>query len=294
MPEDKKEADNKANASHDANNHKPTIVIKRIKKVVKKHHGGAWKIAYADFVTAMMTFFLLLWLLSMLNKYQLEGISAYFKQPIKTVIRQNIDPKMDKVKNENTITTSQLTPPKSAPDKDDIEKDEQTKKQLAASEMMKKDLENQLNTKPELSEFKNSLNFVVLAQGLKIELKDLENKAMFSSGKTDFGKYAKRLLSWLGPALNKYPNRIMIVGHTDNKPFGGEENYTNWELSADRSNATRRELIKSGMFPERIVRVVGAADVDKLDTAADDQDPANRRIAIIILTDDAYNKMKQE
>lgn len=287
--------DTKNKGGHD-DHKKNIIIIKKVKKVIHKSHGGAWKIAYADFVTAMMTFFLLMWLLSMLNKYQLEGISEYFKNPRKTITKQNIDPKLDKVKNEKTTTTDKLTPPKAAPENDDVEKDmnEKEKKLRAASEAMKKDLQDQLKSDPKLSQYENALNFVVTSQGLKIELKDLENQVMFTSGKTDFGNYAKEVLTWLGQAMNKYPNRVMIVGHTDSKPFPGEDGYSNWELSADRANATRRELIDSGMKPEKIVRIVGAAATDKLETAKSSDDPANRRISIVVLTDEAFNKMQDE
>lgn len=284
----------KANANaHDAKHN--IIVIKRVKKHVHKHHGGSWKIAYADFVTAMMTFFLLMWLLSMLNKYQLQGISEYFKKPISEKSIQSTDDKKDKVDTGVTKTTDTLKAvnPKTKPSDSKEAKDNKDKGR-AESEKIKQDLESQLKANPKVSEFANSLNFVVLSQGLKIELKDLQNQTMFSSGKTDFGDYAKEILNWLAPMMNKYPNRVMIIGHTDSKPFGGNPEYTNWELSADRANATRRELIKHGMAPDKIVRIVGMADVDKLETAADSLDPKNRRIAIIVLTEDAYQKMLAE
>lgn len=280
--ENTKKSDESSHANHH-NDKRPIIIIKKIKKVHNKHHGGSWKIAYADFVTAMMTFFLLMWLLSMLNKYQLEGISQYFKTPLKVVqggggAKQASDKKMTKEEAKKKM-------------EDDMKTEEKRRQE---SEIMKRDLENQLKNDPKLSQYKNALNFVVTAEGLKIELKDLENKPMFSTGKTDFDKYAKDLLNWLGPSINKYPNRLMIIGHTDGKPFNGANGYTNWELSADRANATRRALIDSGMNPEKVARVVGTADVDKLDTAKDNLDPANRRIVMIILTDEAFQRLQDQ
>lgn len=278
----------------DAKHHeRPIIIIKRVKKVHNKHHGGAWKIAYADFVTAMMTFFLLLWLLSMLNKYQLQGISEYFQRPIKTVITQQPDPKKEIINTKENQTTDKkpnVNQNNAASDKS-IPKEKQEK---AASEKIKADLEKQLQENPIISQYKNMLNFTVTSQGLKIELKDLENKPMFSSGKTDFAEYASTILDWLALAMNKYPNRVMILGHTDSKPIQGDNNYTNWELSADRANATRRELVNNGMMPEKIVRIVGVADVDKLNATVKSDDPANRRIEIVILNDEAFNKMQNE
>lgn len=260
-----------------------TIIKKVKKKVHNKHHGGSWKIAYADFVTAMMTFFLLMWLLSMLNKSQLEGISEYFKDPHRGYTEEK---PQEKPQEEPKLAVS---------GGEVLEQIEKEKQGRAESEKIKQELVTQLKENPKVSEYENALNFVVMSEGLKIELKELENQTMFSNGKTDFAKYATAILDWLGPALNKYPNRVMIIGHTDAKPYaGGLANYSNWELSSDRANATRRTLIEHGMQPEKIVRISGMADIDKLDSAADGLDPANRRIVIIILTDEAYKKILSE
>jgi len=255
-----------------------TIIKKVKKKMYHKGHGGSWKVAYADFVTAMMTFFLLMWLLSMLNKSQLEGISKYFKDPNRGYTEET-------PKNEAKL----------APSGDEVIKSiQKEKKNRQESEQMKKDLVKQLKENPKVSQYENILNFVVTAEGLKIELKELENKAMFSTGKADFADYAQDILDWLGPALNKYPSRVMIIGHTDGAQYNGVPNYSNWELSTDRANATRRALIDHGMLPEKIVRISGMADTDKLETAVDNMDPKNRRIVIIILNDDAYKKIMDQ
>ncbi len=296
IPSKEEEASHQQPEHHNnkaAHHQRPIIIIKRIKKVHNKHHGGAWKIAYADFVTAMMTFFLLLWLLSMLNKYQLQGISEYFQRPIKTVIAQQEDPNKEII---NTVTnqTSKKKPEISVNNAAAEKAVPNQKQEKAASEKIKADLEKQLQENPVINQYKNMLNFTVTSQGLKIELKDLENKPMFSSGKTDFADYASTIIDWLATAMNDYPNRVMILGHTDSKPIQGDQNYTNWELSADRANATRRELISHGMKPEKVVRIVGVADVDKLNAKISSDDPANRRIEIVILNDDAFNKMQNE
>lgn len=282
------------NINHNAKSQGNIIIIKRIKKIVHGHHGGAWKIAYADFVTAMMTFFLLMWLLSMLNKYQREGISDYFKRPMKDLIAQKTDPKNGVVKIQDTSTTNKSVKKNTVAEAANIKKIPKAEENKLASEQIKTDLENQLKSNPKISQYKNVLNFKVTSQGLKIELKDLKDKPMFSSGKTNFADYASAIIEWLASAMNKYPNRVMILGHTDSNPINGSDEYTNWELSADRSNATRRELVHYGMKPEKVVRIVGVSDIDKLESAKTPEDASNRRIEIVILNDDAFERMQKE
>lgn len=156
---------------------------------------------------------------------------------------------------------------------------------------MKIDLENKLKSDPQISQYKNQLNFVVTSDGLKIELNELKDKPMFSEGKVDFQKYAANILSWLSAQINTYPNQVIIIGHTDAVPYANEDTYSNWELSADRANATRRILIKSGMKQEKILRVIGGAATDLLDKQQGNN-PSNRRIEIIILTNEAAKHMQ--
>lgn len=254
------------------------IIIKKIKKS-HGHHGGAWKIAYADFVTAMMAFFLLLWLLSLLNKYQLEGIAKYFQKPIKQVFVGNQKVRPNGASPQNMGSAKDQNQGGIPP----FEKGANKQELLKLKNQMEKDLAND----PVLSQYKNALNFVITANGLKIELHDLDNKPMFSSGRTDFEYYAESILSWLTKEINKYPNRVVVIGHTDSVPYqNGSTEYTNWELSADRANATRRSLINHGMQDQRIIRVIGTADSVPLNRT-NPEDPANRRIEIIVLTDEA-------
>lgn len=275
--------------TEDEETKRPIIIINRIKKVKKnKHHGGSWKIAYADFVTAMMAFFLLMWLLSLLNKYQLEGVAEYFKTPFKKGYTYDIK---DKNRDKNSHTEKFKEKEKEKNKEKEKEKGAAQQAQIKQLEMIKKNMENDLAKNPQLSQFKNQLNFIVTSNGLKIQLKDLENKSMFSTGKADFATYAKPLLNWLGTELNKYSNQAVIIGHTDSAQYDNQI-YTNWELSADRANATRRELIKSGMDPKKIIRIIGKGDKDPL--LKNTLDPSNRRIEIIILSDEALNKEKQQ
>lgn len=265
------------------NDNAPITIIKRYKRKVNKHHGGSWKIAYADFVTAMMAFFLLMWLLSMLNKYQLEGISQYFKQPMRTSLTQrNIGNTRD-LKSPNGVQSHAL----------DTKATDPKSRTLAELERMRHQLEKKIEKDPQLSQYKNQLNFVVTADGLKIQLKELNNKPMFSEGQTDFQDYAKNIIGWLANQLKDVPNRVVIIGHTDSKAYGEDDDYTNWELSADRANATRRILVGSGMPAEKVMRVMGAADTNVLDKA-NTESPVNRRIEIIVLTDEAAERMTKD
>ena len=259
-------------------------IIRKIKKVKGGHHGGSWKIAYADFVTAMMAFFLLMWLLSLLNKYQLQGISNYFKKPLSEVFthQENTSHKA------STLPT--VTGEKSPKVIDQLHPEEPKPSMIVKGQALKEQLESKLNDDPVMREYKNQLNFIVTADGLKIELRDLENKSMFTQGKTDFQEHAKKIISWLSDQLNHMPNDVVIIGHTDSNPYVGTPNYSNWELSADRANATRRALINSGMDKNKIIRVIGVADTELLNKS-DSYDATNRRIEIIVLTDEAKKKL---
>lgn len=304
---------------HNEHDDDKIIIIKKVKKVVHGHHGGAWKIAYADFVTAMMAFFLLMWLLSMLNKYQLQGISEYFSKPIHKAA--DPDEIKDKVYMKDGVATSDVLKVATAnkaenevgKEEKDIDKDKDKDKdqfklldekgEKASGEMqgdapqesdaIMKEIKEDLKKQAELAEFSNALNFKVISQGLKIEIRDLENQSMFSTGKTDFAQYANQILDWLAKLLNTYPNRVLIVGHTDSHKFINDNIYSNWELSADRATATRRALIQHGMDSDKIARVAGVADTDKLENTNID-DAANRRIAIIVLTDEAYKQLLEQ
>ncbi len=288
------------------------IIIKRVKKIKKAgHHGGAWKIAYADFVTAMMAFFLIMWILALLNKSQLTSVAEYFKHPTKKGLvdkgtKINKDQQHDYYVEKGNQKSNWKALDNNKKTEDEKEKQKTQSVQIPMRitsvttqnpnanmqklEQVKQDLENKMDKDPVLRQFKNQLNFIITADGLKIELRDLENKPMFSKGRTDFEKYANTILSWLSNELNNYPNQIVITGHTDTIKFSGD-NYTNWELSADRANATRRALIKFGMMPDKILRIVGEGDKELLDKK-NGMNPSNRRIDILVLSDEAMKKLQ--
>lgn len=292
--------------SEEDESHRP-IIVKRVKKIKKAgHHGGSWKIAYADFVTAMMAFFLLMWLLGLLNKYQLAGVSEYFRKPLKEAFSHESKSNPDMTNNRYTEKEKEKEKAKEKPnkvseqptvaneykkiaDKKTEEQKLQMEKAMQMAQAIKEDLEKKIDKNPQLREYKNLLNFQVTADGLKIILHDIEGKPMFSKGQADFEKYAHQIVGLLGEELNNYPNRLMIIGHTDANQYN-RLNYSNWELSADRANATRRALVDAGLKSEKIARIVGLSDTQPLNKK-DGKDPANRRIEIIVLTDEALRKI---
>lgn len=282
------------------------IVVKKIKKVSGGHHGGAWKIAYADFVTAMMAFFLLMWLLGSASKGQLEGIEAFFKTPLKVALMggPSVGASDSLIKGGGKdLTRKQLqVKPKDGskekekhPDLKDVDK-AQLKK--AAAELEKKQLED-LKSKIEetiessmtLKEFKKQLLLDITSEGLRIIIVDEMNRPMFNSARAELQPYAKEILNELGKTLNDVPNRISLSGHTDATPFStGGTAYSNWELSADRANASRRALVAGGMDEYKMVRVVGLASAALYDKE-NPYNPINRRISIIVMNKEAEERV---
>jgi chemotaxis protein MotB len=262
------------------------IIVKRIKKGGGGHHGGAWKIAYADFVTAMMAFFLLMWLLGSTTKGDLNGISEYFKTPLKVAMEggsrggdsSSIIKGGGKDLTRRTarsrpatirrVKTFNLTAAKAA-----LEAEENQR--LKA---LKEKIENKIDANPLLKKYKEQLLLDITSEGLRIQIVDEQNRPMFALAKAELQPYTKEILHEIGFVLNDVPNRIGLSGHTDSTPYMSETGYSNWELSADRANASRRELIAGGMN-DKVLRVVGLASAVNLDKA-DPFNPINRRISI--------------
>jgi chemotaxis protein MotB len=266
------------------------IIVKRIKKGGGGHHGGAWKIAYADFVTAMMAFFLLMWLLGSTTKGDLQGIADYFKTPLKVAMAggsgagdsssivkgggKDLTRKDGQIKKADT--PSKATNLKAA--MADLERQEQDR--LKA---LKKKIEEAIDARPSLAQFKKQLLIDITTDGLRIQIVDEQNRPMFALAKAELQPYTKEILHEIAHALNDVPNRISLSGHTDATPYAsGERGYSNWELSADRANASRRELIAGGMDDKKMVRVVGLSSAVPLDKE-NPFNPINRRISIIVM-----------
>jgi chemotaxis protein MotB len=281
------------------------IIVKKIKKGGGGHHGGAWKIAYADFVTAMMAFFLLMWLLGSTSKAQKEGISEYFKTPLKQVL---MGPSMGAsdtiIKGGGGMDFTKKSGQVKKVDGPDGKKTtldaEEVKKALEKAEKvkleeLKKKIEKAIDDSPNLSKFKSQLLLDITSEGLRVQIIDEQNRAMFNSSKAEMQPYAKQILQELGKTLNDVPNKISLSGHTDATPYpNGEKSYSNWELSSDRANASRRELVAGGMDETKLLRVVGLSSAN-LFNKENPFDATNRRISIIIMNKKAEeNALKDD
>ena len=267
------------------------IVIKRIKKVAGGHHGGAWKIAYADFVTAMMAFFLLMWLLGSSTKSQLEGISEYFKTPLKVAMMggSSIGETSSVLKGGGTDLTRQHGEVKKGEIKDDIKAKKIIKERIERIKLegLKKKIEEAIENNPSLKKFSNQLLLDITSDGLRIQIVDEQNRPMFALGKAELQPYTKTILREIGKMLNDVENKISLSGHTDAKPFpSGDKGYSNWELSADRANASRRELIIGGMDTNKVLQVIGLSSAVLFDKN-EPLNPINRRISIVVMNERA-------
>jgi chemotaxis protein MotB len=286
-----------------ANEELRPIIVKRIKKTAAGHHGGAWKIAYADFVTAMMAFFLLMWLLGSDAKGNLSGIAEYFKTPLKVAMAGG-----DGSGDSSSILKGggkDLTSRDGQQKKGDIETAKKTFTLQAAEaaraksdaerlKALKEKIEAVIESSPTLKLYKKQLLLDLTSEGLRIQIVDEKNRPMFASAKADLQSYTRDILHEIGFALNDVPNRISLSGHTDASPYGsGEQGYSNWELSADRANSSRRELIYGGMDETKVLRVVGLSSSVLFDKS-DPFNPINRRISIIVMNKKAEITASQD
>ena len=279
-------------------NSKQPIVIK---KVFKKggHHGGAWKIAFADFATAMMAFFMLMWIMGSTSKMQKAAISEYFKNP-SAFEGSAVMP--SQAIGEGTGSTPSIVAFEGAVDmapetsqSESQEQTESTEQSSAAAdqsrlESLKDALKEALEESETLAPYKEQLLIDIVSEGLRIQIVDKENRSMFDSGSAQLKIYTDEILKELSTMINEVPNRISITGHTDGHPLE-RSGYTNWELSTERANAARRALVAGGMQADKIGRVVGFADTVPFDQN-DPNGPINRRISIIVMnkkTDEAIH-----
>jgi len=274
------------------------IIVKKIKKGGHGHHGGAWKIAYADFVTAMMAFFLLMWLLGGTTKEEKQAISDYFNNPSPIAGPGGASTSMIKIGGGKDVTYSEGDTKKGSNPDEKPKKTEETKAEVGKITQddkqrlldLKKELEQAIDASEALKPFKDQLLIEITKEGLRIQIVDKENRPMFNSGSAAMQPYATKILNEIGKVINHVPNRISLSGHTDATPYSKFSGlYTNWELSADRSNASRRALVQGGMDEEKVARVVGLSSAVPFDKT-NPSNPINRRISIIVLnkeTEDA-------
>ncbi|MFZ6846700.1 flagellar motor protein MotB [Undibacterium sp. RuRC25W] len=286
-----------------ANEELRPIIVKRIKKAGGGHHGGAWKIAYADFVTAMMAFFLLMWLLGSTAKGNLQGIAEYFQTPLKVAMAGG-----DGSGDSSSVIKGggkDLSLREGQNRRGDIEAQKKSYNlQAAEAALAKADaerlkglkarIEAVIESNPVLKQYKKQLLLDITTEGLRIQMVDELNRPMFASAKADLQPYTKEILHEIGKALNDVPNKISLSGHTDSAPYGmGEKGYSNWELSADRANASRRELVYGGMDESKVLRIVGLSSSVLFDKD-DPLNPINRRISIIVMNKKAEESASQD
>ena len=277
------------------------IIIKRVKKGGHAAHGGAWKIAYADFVTAMMAFFLLMWLLGSTAKGELQGMSDYFSSPLKVAMAggdgsgnsSSVIPGggNDLSKVHGQVRRSDTDSEKARRQSIDTARAERAKQDAERIKTLQAKIDALITENPRLNEYKSQIRIDVTPDGLQIQIVDDQNRPMFDSGSAMVKPYMRDILREIGAALNGVENRVSLAGHTDAVPYSNSDRgYSNWELSSDRANATRRELVAAGMPDAKLGRVVGLAASDLLEPD-NPRSAANRRITITVLTREAEERL---
>jgi chemotaxis protein MotB len=282
----------------------PPIIIVKKKVAGHGHHGGAWKVAYADFVTAMMAFFMVMWLVVTMPQEVLGGIADYFKSPSAVegkaaamspgmvgpggagdapiAIFDKVSPKTGKGDDGDGRRANA----------DDVKKLAEALERQRLEELARQ-LQEAIRASQSLAPYKDQLLIDITPEGLRIQVVDEQNRPMFDSGSYRLQSYTNTILDELAEYLDSVPNRVAITGHTDVTPFSnGDAGYTNWELSADRANAARRSLINGGLQADKFARVVGLADTALFDKT-NPSNPVNRRISIILLTQAAEDKARE-
>ncbi|WP_341889957.1 flagellar motor protein MotB [Variovorax sp. YR752] len=276
------------------------IIVKKIKKGGHGHHGGAWKIAYADFVTAMMAFFLLMWLLGSTTEGDKKGIADYFNSPLKIAMLggSGSGDSSSIIKGGGTDLSRSGGQVKQG----DVEakkrtinlqalKAEHKRAEMAKLQAVKEKVEEVLASNPKLAAMRSQIRLDMTEDGLRIQIVDELNRAMFDSGSAVVQPHMRELLREIGSVLAEVPNRLTLEGHTDAQRFAaGDHGYGNWELSSDRANASRRELVMGGLPDEHVLRVQGLASSQPFEPD-DPASPANRRISIIVMNREAEDRI---
>lgn len=311
------------------------IIVRRYEEAPEAEgHGGGWKVAYADFMTAMMAFFLLMWIIAASDEEKVRGLADYFTPSVVTAdgagkgllkgeamdgkgTRGAPDappaPNQPSFGQENPLAVfdsrlrdtdpkvvveyearpesdeHQPAPPQDTtpvePGQEDTPEGEIAARETAERkedlEALRTSIEEQIEKSPEIAELADHMRFDLTPEGLQIQVVDHERRSMFASGSAQIAPKTRDLIGVIGKTIREMPNPVVVTGHTDAVPFRGGADYGNWELSADRANATRRVLLGEGVDPERIVRISGLADTDPLDDS-DPLAPENRRISVLL------------
>jgi chemotaxis protein MotB len=273
------------------------IIVKRVKRYAAGHHGGAWKIAFADFATAMMAFFLVLWLMSSATPQQKIQIAGYFKDPIG--FTESGTPYVIDLGGSPALAPDKTLNPevKSEPQPDKIKIESEQAETLAEQveqerlDMLLQELKTKVEENPQLQKFKDQIQLDIIQDGLRIQIMDAENRPMFDIGSARLKPYFEDILLAMADTIKSVPNKVSISGHTDATPYASTGEFGNWELSANRANAARRALVAGG-YPElQVARVVGYASSSLYDKEHP-QSPVNRRIDIVVLTKKAQQRIE--
>ncbi|MCS3433459.1 flagellar motor protein MotB [Klebsiella sp. BIGb0407] len=271
----------------------PIVVVRRRKS---KHHAqgghGSWKIAYADFMTAMMAFFLVMWLISISSPKELAQIADYFRTPLAQAITggERLSDSFSPVPGGGDDVTQQQGEVKKHPDIEELRKRMESNR----LKRIKGDLDQLIESDPKLRALRPHLQIKLVQEGLRIQIIDSQNRPMFKTGSAEVEPYMRDILRKIAPVLNDLPNKISLSGHTDDLPYAsGERGYSNWELSADRANASRRELVTGGLDEGKVLRVVGMSSTMVLsDKGAGDA--INRRISLLVLNKQTESAIMHE
>ncbi len=276
------------------------IIIKRIKKGGHAVHGGAWKIAYADFVTAMMAFFLLMWLLGSTSEGDKKGIADYVQSPLKVALLNGGSGSgdsssvlkgggQDLTRSSGQVKRGDVEAPRSTINLQALRHEQRVAEATKLHELSEQ-VESELKNNAKLAQYASQIKLDMTRDGLRIQIVDGQARPMFDSGSAVVKPYMRELLRAIGSVLLEVPNRLTMEGHTDATPFpGGDRGYSNWELSADRANASRRELVAGGLTEDRVLRVLGLASSQPFNRN-DPVEPQNRRISIIVMNRDAEDR----
>lgn len=277
------------------------IIIKKVKKGGHGAHGGAWKIAYADFVTAMMAFFLLMWLLGSTSEGDKKGIADFFNAPLKVALLNGGSGSGDSshvlkgggtdlTRSNGQVKRGDIEAPRSTLNLQAL-KAEQRRADRARLEALKQKLMEKIAAEPKLAAVKGQIRLDMTRDGLRIQIVDENNQPMFDSGSAIVRPTMRDVLRDIGAVLAEVSNPLTLEGHTDAQPFGmGGRGYSNWELSSDRANASRRELLAGGLPENHVLRVQGLANSVPL-LPKEPNSPGNRRISIVVMNREALERV---
>ncbi|MFD1215518.1 MULTISPECIES: flagellar motor protein MotB [Microbulbifer] len=266
------------------------IVIRRSRKAHPVHHGGAWKIALADLMTALMALFLVMWIVSTASPQQLHGLAEYFRTPLAVALS----------KGDRESASTSVIPGGGA---DPAHVDGERARVDLRSQRLPDDtrrtfmdlrfrIESVIQGDPELWEMRDQVRFELIPDGLRIQLLETDQRTMFQLGSDTLVPEMQRLIRALAPLLNQLPNAVSISGHTDSLSYAaGDSGYSNWELSADRANASRRELMAGGLQSDKVLRVTGMGERVPI-PGSHPGDPVNRRISLLVLSEEAADRIR--